>query len=664
MNKVKLSLLALFCWVVSVGASAAERLPVSAFASLPEISMMRLSPDGKKVASLVNQAANTLLIAQDVDGKNASVLFTVDNNGRSINWFAWKNNDRLLVSVRMASSRGGVTTIETRLISVRSNGDDLRNLVKFNPDGLHQFHDSQFQDKVVDWLPDDPDHILLALDILKPLAPDVYKVDINTGSRDKIQNGREYVFDWITDRQHRVRAAVKTNYRFKNGSDSDYEVLFTLPDENEWKTAWKYAALSEEEIEPLGFANDPNILYVSAYKDGYRGVFTVDLRDPMLKLVVKDWAMGRDIDGRLWYSQKNHEVIGLINENERGDYRLWDESLLSLEGGIDKAMPDSINSFVSFSEDETRYLLYAASSNYPGTYYLGDRKTKRLEPIGSTYSKLTTEILAGKRMVKYQARDGVEIQAYLTVPKGVDAKKLPTIIFPHGGPIYKDDADFDYWTEFFANRGYAVLQMDFRGSAGYGYDFMAAGFKQWGLHMQDDIVDGTRWLIDSGIADKNRVCIAGASFGGYAALMGAVKNSDMYRCAISFAGVTDLQDLIINKRDYVNGDVAEKQIGQAWGDRVQLQSNSPRYQADKVRIPVLLVHGSKDRAVPIQQGRDMADALQGAGKPFKFIELEDGDHWLSSYQHRIKLFEAMDEFLATHLGTGSTASASNTQANR
>jgi len=661
MIDIKLLLAGFLLSVVAVNALAVEKLPASAFASLPEISSMRLSPDGQKVATLFNKGPNTLLVTQTLAQPKVSVLFTVDNKTRSINWFRWKGNDRIVVSVRMASSRNGVTTIESRLNSVRANGDDLINLVHFNPDGLHQHHDSQFQDKVIDWLPDDPNHILLALDIGKPQAPDVYKVDVNDGARTKVQNGREFVLDWITDRQHRVRVAIKTNYRFKK-EDADYEISFCDPEQQQWKAAWKFAALSKDQIEPLGFAFDPNILYVGAYKNNHRGVFTVDLRDPELKLVPVSAPPDADIEGSLFYSEKSHAVVGIANRDERGQYEFWDESFQGLSKGIDKVMPDTLNSFVSFSEDETRYLLFTANSTQPGTYYLGDRKAKTLQPIGSQYPALSADMLAGKKVMHYKARDGVDIQAYLTIPKGADAKNLPTVIFPHGGPISKDGTDFDYWTEFFANRGYAVLQMDFRGSAGHGYDFMAAGFKQWGLHMQDDIVDGTHWLIDAGIANKNRICIVGASFGGYAALMGAAKDSNIYRCAVSFAGVADLRDLLLHQRDYINSDVVEKQIGEYWGDREQLQANSPRQQAEKIQIPVLLVHGSKDRVVPVQQSRDMAAALQAAGKPHQFIELEDGDHWLSDYEHRMKLFEAMDQFLATHLGTGAVAAASNSHA--
>jgi dipeptidyl aminopeptidase/acylaminoacyl peptidase len=211
----------------------------------------------------------------------------------------------------------------------------------------------------------------------------------------------------------------------------------------------------------------------------------------------------------------------------------------------------------------------------------------------------------------------------------------------------------------FANRGYAVLQMNFRGSSGFGFDFMKSGLKQWGLQMQDDITDGVHWLTDNGIADKKRICIVGASYGGYAALMGAATTPDLYRCAISFAGVSNLIDFLKFRRHFVNKKVVEQQIGSLFKDADQMRATSPQNLVDRIKIPVLLVHGSNDPIVPVGQSRDMAAALKKAGKPYQYIELEEGDHWLSSYDHRLRLFQEMEKFLAANLGTGEVNVTSN-----
>jgi dipeptidyl aminopeptidase/acylaminoacyl peptidase len=227
---------------------------------------------------------------------------------------------------------------------------------------------------------------------------------------------------------------------------------------------------------------------------------------------------------------------------------------------------------------------------------------------------------------------------------------LPLVLLPHGGPHSRDHADFDVETEFLANRGYAVLQVNFRGSAGFGHDFMVAGLQRWGLEMQDDLTDAVQWAVAQGVADPARICIVGGSYGGYAALMGLVKTPQLYRCAASFAGVADLIDLIQHYGDYIGGHAAmQAQLGSAWSDRDRLRATSPALNADRIQAPVLLVHGTADRSVPVDQSRDMASALKRLGKPHRYIEQPGGDHHLSRYSHRLEYFKALEAFLAEHL---------------
>lgn len=224
------------------------------------------------------------------------------------------------------------------------------------------------------------------------------------------------------------------------------------------------------------------------------------------------------------------------------------------------------------------------------------------------------------------------------------------MLLPHGGPGSRDNLDFDPWTAFLADRAYGVLQVNFRGSEGYGHDFEAAGWQRWGLEMQDDLTDAVGWAVKEGIADAGRICIVGASYGGYAALMGAVKTPELYRCAVSFAGVTDLPDLIGHMGQYVGGsDAAKRQIGKAWGDRERLRATSPALQAERIQVPVLLLHGSDDRSVPVEQGEAMATALKRAGKTYRYVELEGGDHHLSRQAHRLTFFKELEGFLGEHL---------------
>jgi dipeptidyl aminopeptidase/acylaminoacyl peptidase len=227
----------------------------------------------------------------------------------------------------------------------------------------------------------------------------------------------------------------------------------------------------------------------------------------------------------------------------------------------------------------------------------------------------------------------------------------PLILFPHGGPGARDYAEFNPWTQFFASHGWAVLQVNFRGSAGYGDSFLRAGFHRWGLEMQDDLTDGVRWLTAQGIADPERVCIVGAGYGGYAALMGTVKTPDLYRCAVSWAGVTDLQMFVVDQRNYLNKTAAaERSIGRWWEDRQRLKETSPAELADHIRTPVLLAHAEDDRIVFVRHARVMRDALKDAGaQHVEYLEVPYGGHSLNHQESRLAFFDAMERFLVRHL---------------
>jgi dipeptidyl aminopeptidase/acylaminoacyl peptidase len=256
-------------------------------------------------------------------------------------------------------------------------------------------------------------------------------------------------------------------------------------------------------------------------------------------------------------------------------------------------------------------------------------------------------VLSSVKRIEYKARDGVKIEAYLTLPKGGKEKNLPTLMFPHGGPIARDSKAFDYWAQFFANRGYAVLQMNFRGSAGQGLEFRNSGLKKWGKEMQDDIEDGALELVKRGITDPNKICIVGASYGGYAALMGVVKTPDRYKCAISVNGVSNVFDLVKDNRAFWRTyNVVDEQIG---NDNKTLREISPVNYAKKIKAPVLLIHGELDRQVEIKHSYQMRDAMEKAGKNVQFIEQAGEDHYLSNEAMRVQTFKAMDDFLAEYL---------------
>ena len=626
--------------------SLPKQLPVKAFASLPEVSQMSLSPDGKNVLSLVrvdrpDTQGVAVKLANIKTGKSTVPLYA-ENQRFRVRWAKWANNTHVLVSAIYPSVRNGdgTPTTETRLLIVDTKTGKFRSALpskKFDisegNSSTDTVHIPQFQDNVIDLLPDEKNKFLLSVDSLSPGWDSVFKVSLDRKKAFRIQKERRNVRDWITDQQHNVRIGLYA-------IDTTHKVLHKFPKSKKMTVLWEYESFSEDMVKPLGFAKDQNKLYVQAYHEGRKAIFLVDVTDPELKKELVRSSKKHDIGGSLIYSNISNDVIGLGTT-------FWDEKYKAFQHSIDKALPHADNDIVSFSKDEQRYIVYSASDNSPGTYYLGMRDKKSLNPVAYEYPMLSSEVMAKKNKISYKARDGLDINGYLTLPvDSVPEQRHPTIILPHGGPIASDNHEFDYWVQFFANRGYAVLQMNYRGSSGYGLEFMRSGLKSWGLSMQDDVEDGARWAIAEGYANPDKMCIVGGSYGGYAALMGAVRTPGLYQCAISIAGVSDVAAYVKSFNGFRNYERVKKQVG---SDFSELKKRSPYYSAEKINVPTLLIHGTKDRSVAVKQSQKLYKKLLKRNKPVTYLELEGADHYLSNNDQRVDAFEAIDKFLATYL---------------
>jgi dipeptidyl aminopeptidase/acylaminoacyl peptidase len=353
-------------------------------------------------------------------------------------------------------------------------------------------------------------------------------------------------------------------------------------------------------------------------------------------------------------SEWSGRIIGATYDADKTEFVYFDPRRQRFQSQLEASFPGHSVWIASCDREAVKSCVFTVEApRDPPRHYFIDLATGRTQLIGSAYPGLAATDLGDERPYPYKARDGLDIPAYLTLPPGREAKGLPLVVMPHGGPEARDRIGFDWMAQFLANRGYAVLQPNFRGSDGYGRAFRAAGFRQWGMAMQTDLSDGVAKLVSEGIADPKRVCIFGASYGGYAALAGIALEPEVYACAVSVAGVSDL-DAMLKRigRDSPAALYWQARIGdrRSSADSVRIRATSPALHADKVGGPVLLLHGAQDNTVPIEQSRIMRDALLRAGKRVQFVELPGDDHQLELADTRIRILAELEQFLAASIG--------------
>jgi dipeptidyl aminopeptidase/acylaminoacyl peptidase len=350
----------------------------------------------------------------------------------------------------------------------------------------------------------------------------------------------------------------------------------------------------------------------------------------------------------------NSRLVGVAYDGERPEVHFLDGDARVLFANLKRILPGTFPQVLDQTADGRLLLVLAQADRQPPMYLLVDRTTGKASVLAATYPGIEPGQLAAMNAITYTARDGARIPGYLTLPPGRAATHLPLIVMPHGGPIARDVWGFDFLQQFLVSRGYAVLQMEFRGSSGYGDAWYGAAHQDWGGLTYDDVIDGVRWAIERKVADPRRVAIVGWSFGGYVALLGAARDSELFRCAVSIAGVSDLKRLLGYASNFTNRLIVREQIGM---DRDELMANSPRRLVDGVRIPVLMFHGTSDIQVPVDQGRLMSAALKRAGKPHELVEFDKESHQMDHEKNRTEMLRRIEAFLATHLGAEAVPAA-------
>ena len=624
----------------------ADVTPVTAFSTLPAVNAPRLSPDGKHILMLRAVGETYHAVHLNLETGKTNVVMASDPEQFLFTWCRWANNERVVCSIRRYGKlrsgqlgvmyRDGRTTF-TRLLAANADGSEVVELIpepKNNRDIGDQEWNAVDQDDVVNWLSDDPKHVLIALNREDRLRPSLYKLNIYTNELTRVRRFHESILTWYTNRAGDVSFAA--------GYRGERPVVYTL----------RGGGARELEITGADSVSPPTVMGLNAEGDrvyvigsfggNYRALYEVDTETgkPVKKLFSDET---RDVTGTLSQDRETWEPLMLQYRPEKVRQVYFNPEIeqqgTAISAALTRIHPEV--SFVSSDDALTRFILVGEGNGTTPTYYLYDDEAKSLRRMATTYPEIKKVV--EPRTITYEARDGRKITGYVATPDGKGP--FPTVIYPHGGPWARDHASFDYWTQFFIDRGYAVLKMNFRGSRGYGDEHEAAGFDQWGLAMQDDVMDGLDWMVEQKIADPDRVCVVGGSYGGYVALVAAYKAPDRIRCAVSFAGVSNLMDLKQRWFFFEFGQISTRRIQ----DGASVKENSPIHQAEKMDVPLLIVHGDVDRSVMIEQSRELVKVLNKAKKPHIYIEQENGDHFLSIQSHRTQFFEAMDEFLGKYL---------------
>lgn len=610
-------------------ARPAQALPTESFARLPQVSFASLSPDGTWFAALMNRGSATVAVARPVGGEQPpKALFEADNREFTLAWVRWVSDQRLLISVHYPDRRGFTDVVQTRLVAVDRDGGKLLRLTTPQP-FIANGDGSQFQDQVIDWLPGDGHHVLMqASSSRADISPSVFKVDIDSGEREVVHGRRFGVLRWMTDSAHRVRVGLRQQ-------GTRFELLVTDRDGEHWRTAWQWELGDRAAVEPLGFGDDPDRLYIRADDGGHRAVFEVDLRDPALARKRMLAFPGRDATGTLLNEAVSGRALGLAagREGLAGD-SFWAPDAQALAGAIDAALPGRANRLQQLSADGSRYLVFSSGNGMPGQFMVGDRARGEMSVLARQYPEIPARSTALKQRQRLAGGDGKAITAFLSLPPGASAAApLPALVLIGGGPLGRDTADFDPLPAFLADRGYAVLQLP--GSR------------------PGDIAAAIDWMVKQGTADRARVCVVGSGYGGQAALLAATEVPAAIRCVVSLGGVTDLPAMASWRSHYVNGlAVFESEQGD---DRQRQKEASPSRLAARFQAPVLLFHGTDDRRVPYAQSQTMDEALGTAGKPHRLLTLQGGDHGLSFPDHRLLFYRELENFLGEQLQPGRPA---------
>jgi dipeptidyl aminopeptidase/acylaminoacyl peptidase len=638
---------------------AASPPSIEDFASRSQVEQVSISPDGRYLALIETRDGKGFVVTADRQAGKDRVLHPlfVEPEQFLLTWCHWATKTRLLCGLRAITSERGYLFPVTRLVAVDADGKNMRVLLQNSREVQ-----GQFEDEIINWNPGPADTVLVEADeglSASELAanvqvygnvgthglPAVFELNVVTGRLSMRQHARDPIRHWVTDQRGQVRLGA-------GYSEGTVTFWVHLEGDSNWRRMTKFEVFSREKhFTPLAIsAEDPNQAYAIGPSEGHAALWLIDLKDKDEPKLLFSHPL---VDVTHPILARDSRFVGARYDNGYPMMYYADGHIEAMMRGFQKLNPAQFSTIEESSLEDKTLLIRTVSDIDSSKFWVLDGDTHQVSKVGAGYPERDTATLAAMRPISYPARDGTLIPAYLSTPPGQPAMRLPLIVMPHGGPIARDTWGYFFLRQFLVSRGYAVLQMNFRGSSGYGDDWFFAAHQDWGGLTYDDVVDGAKWAIQQGITERGRVCIVGWSFGGYLALVGAQRDPGLFHCAVDIAGVSDLPMLIDEGHDWMAGaDFRKRQLGT---NKEKLKRDSPRLHAAEFTVPLLILHGKRDFQVPFEQSDTLATALTRAGKPHRFVVVPDADHQFSAVKDRAVLLKETEAFLGEHLPVAAPA---------
>lgn len=638
------------------GTAQAQSDQAKAFGARATVEDIALSPDGTRVVYLSpGPGPTTAVYVAAVSGGEAKRIGASDGNPERLTDCHWTSASQIVCQVfAMVGTEAGLTGF-TRMVAFDSEGNKVKLLSA--SESSRALGIVQGGGDIIDWLPESDGKVLMTRNFVPENSTGshtadsreglgVERIDTATLARTAVEQPRKEAADYLTDGHGTVRIMgqiPRTDAGYDRGTENYF---YRAPDSREWKPLSTVDFRSNAGFQPVAVDRDLNVVYGFEKAEGGRtALYRIALDGSLTKTLVYQHPQV-DVDGLIRIGRQQR-VVGLTYATDKRQAFFFDPAIAKISASLSKALPGlPLVNIVDASTDENTLLLWAGSDKDPGRYYVFDRKAKKLDEILLARPELEKATLAEVKPITFKAADGTEIPGYLTLPPGSTGKNLPAIVMPHGGPSSRDEWGFDWLPQFFAARGYAVLQPNYRGSSGYGDGwFVDNGFQSWRTAI-GDVNDGGRWLVSQGIAAPDKLAIVGWSYGGYAALQSSVLDPKLFKAIVAVAPVTDLQSVKDEARYFTNSAMVDSFIGSG----PHIVEGSPARNADKIMAPVLIFHGDRDRNVGVGESRLMESKLKAAGKRVELVVYPGLDHQLEDGSVRVGLLDKADAFLRAAMG--------------